>query len=69
MISLDELNEEIKELTKDYKGFKFEYIDTATIVVEPWTRLKCQLSKLWQNTCMPTLYSKGRRVCWNGKFI
>ena len=28
MISLDELNEEIKELTKDYKGFKFEYIDT-----------------------------------------
>ena len=25
MISLDELNEEIKELTKDYKGFKFEY--------------------------------------------
>ena len=42
MIGLDELRKEIEELTKDYKSFKFEYIDTYTIVVEPWTRLKCQ---------------------------
>ena len=42
MIGLYELTEEIKNLTKDYKGFKFEYIDTSSIVVEPWTRLKCQ---------------------------
>ena len=42
MISLDELKEEICDLTKDYKNFKFDFIDTSTIVVEPWTRLKCQ---------------------------
>lgn len=42
MIDLDELRVKIEDLTKDYKGFKFEYIDTSTIVVEPWTRLKCQ---------------------------
>ena len=42
MIGLDELKEKIEDLTKDYKAFKFEYIDTSTIVVEPWTRLKCQ---------------------------
>ena len=42
MISLDELKEEIYDLTKDYKNFKFDYINTNTIVVEPWTRLKCQ---------------------------
>lgn len=42
MISLDELKEEIYDLTKDYKNFKFDFIDTNTIVVEPWTRLKCQ---------------------------
>ena len=41
MIDLVELKVKIEELTKDYKGFKF-YIDTSTIVVEPWTRLKCQ---------------------------
>lgn len=42
MIDLVELKVKIEELTKDYKGFKFDYIDTSTIVVEPWTRLKCQ---------------------------
>ncbi len=42
MISLDELYCEIKDLTKDYKNFKFQYIDTISIEVEPWTRLKCQ---------------------------
>ena len=42
MISLDELKKEIEDLTNVYGSFKFEYIDTSTIVVEPWTRLKCQ---------------------------
>ena len=42
MIGLNELKNEILDLTKDYKGFEFKYIDTDSIVVEPWTRLKCQ---------------------------
>lgn len=42
MIDLDQLKKEINDLTKDYKGFEFKYIDTDSIVVEPWTRLKCQ---------------------------
>ena len=39
MISLDELANEIEDLTKDYENFEFNYIDTSTIVIEPWTRL------------------------------
>ena len=42
MIGLEELSNEITDLTKDYRNFEFKYIDTGTIVVEPWTRLKCQ---------------------------
>ena len=42
MIDFDELSVKINDLTKDYKNFEFKYIDTKTIVVEPWTRLKCQ---------------------------
>ena len=42
MINKDELTEKLKQITQDYKNFKFEYIDTESIVVEPWTRLKCQ---------------------------
>ncbi|MBR5504219.1 MAG: DUF2284 domain-containing protein [Methanobrevibacter sp.] len=42
MISLDELSKEITESTNDYENFEFKFIDTVSIVVEPWTRLKCQ---------------------------
>ena len=42
MIGLDKLRKEIDDLTKDYGNFEFKYIDTSTIVIEPWTRLKCQ---------------------------
>lgn len=37
-----ELTEKLIKLTNEYKTFKFKYIDTNSIVVEPWTRLKCQ---------------------------
>lgn len=36
------LKDEIIKLTIDYENFKFKYINTDSIVVEPWTRLKCQ---------------------------
>ena len=42
MNDLSALKKEIEDLTKDYAGFEFKYINTDTIVIEPWTRLKCQ---------------------------
>ena len=39
---MEELIYEIDQLTKGYGRFEFKFIDTASIVVEPWTRLKCQ---------------------------
>ena len=42
MIDLDILTSEINDLTKEYEGFEFKYIESDSIVVKPWTRLKCQ---------------------------
>lgn len=42
MLNFDELLNELKIVTDNYKGIKLEFIDTKSIVVEPWTRLKCQ---------------------------
>lgn len=38
----DELQEKLTKISNDYGNFKFEFIATDSIVVEPWTRLKCQ---------------------------
>ena len=42
MRDLDELKEKLNEFSNLYKGFEFKFINTDSIVVEPWTRLKCQ---------------------------
>ena len=42
MINGDELKKDLDNFLEEYEGIELKFIDTDTIVVEPWTRLKCQ---------------------------
>lgn len=42
MMNLDELKKELEIATKKYERIQIDFIKTDSIVIEPWTRLKCQ---------------------------
>ncbi len=42
MRNLEQLKNKLKNIISDYEGVNIDYISTDTIVIEPWTRLKCQ---------------------------
>lgn len=42
MINLKDLKEKVLIATDKYEGIQIEFINTDSIVIEPWTRLKCQ---------------------------
>ena len=45
MINIKDLKKDLDKLLEEYNGIELKFIDVDTIVVEPWTRLKCQFVK------------------------
>lgn len=41
-MDFNKLRDDLKVVTDRYSGIMLDLIDTDTVVVEPWTRLKCQ---------------------------
>jgi predicted metal-binding protein len=42
MRNLNDLKSKLKNIINNYQGVNIDYIPTESIVIEPWTRLKCQ---------------------------